>query len=96
MKKFVPLEKDHSLYNSSNINIDKIESDGIVRDPMNMIMTSAMRHPIVVCKLADSGNSEVLVSKMNRLSFFYNIEFIYLCQGFHILHPRCSQGLPKL
>ena len=47
-------------------------------------------------KLANSGNSEVLVSKINRLSFFYIIEFIYLCHGFNILHPSCSQGLPKV
>ncbi len=57
------------IRDSSNMNIGKIESNGIVRDQMNMLLTSSMRHPVVVCKLANSGNSEVLVSKINRLSF---------------------------
>ena len=32
----------------------------------------------------------------NHFSLFYFIEFLYLCHEFHILYPRCSQGVAKV
>ena len=34
--------------------------------------------------------------KKRLLFFFYFMEFLYLCRGFHILHPRCTQGVAKV
>ena len=60
-----------------------------------LLLTSAMRHPAGERKLTILEIRRCLSVK-NHPFFFYFIEFIYLCHRFHILHPRCTQGVPKV
>ena len=60
-----------------------------------LLLTSAMRHPAGERQLTILEIRRCLSVK-NHPFFFYFIEFIYLCHRFHILHPRCTQGVPKV
>ena len=67
---------------------------------MPYILTSAMRHPAGAYQLARANWQFWKLGgtcQYNYHPFFsYFMDFLYICRGFHILYPRCTQGVPKV